>query len=78
MRAFRNGRTAAQIKADRELLRKAREQSGEIDSVYKVLIFVAIAVFMWTFVVPYLEDLKLQKEKAAMGIPPTPPDHEEF
>ena len=28
MRAFRNGRTAAQIKADRELLRKARETLG--------------------------------------------------
>ena len=25
MRAFKNGRTAAQIKADRELIRKARE-----------------------------------------------------
>ena len=55
-----------------------------------MLIFFAIAVFMWMFVAPYLETLKLQKEhamvprvefrqeKAAMGIPPTPPDHEEF
>lgn len=57
------------------------------------MIFLVIAVFMWMFVVPYLEALKLQKEprmvtemefrfwqqeKAALGIPPTPPDHEEF